>query len=65
MVDGLVMRLVVVDGGSDYSSAPAISFSGGNCSLLPQANATLMKELEAELGPGVRGARRAAASQRE
>ena len=30
-----------------------------------QANATLMKELEAELGPGVRGARRAAASQWE
>ena len=38
-VDGLVVKLNVLSGGSDYWSPPTISFSGGNCSLLPQAYA--------------------------
>ena len=41
VVDGLVMRLNVLSGGSDYSSVPTVSFSGGNCTLQPQAFAEL------------------------
>ena len=41
VVDGLVVQLDVLDGGSGFSSAPTVSFSGGNCSLLPEAYAEI------------------------
>ena len=41
VVDGIVVRLVVVYGGSEYNEAPTLAFSSGNCSLHPQAYTTI------------------------